>query len=76
MASMTASVGEQRSEHGSNPALKGVICESIGRLADWLRENDYRGYGRSQCPALTPTYTALGAGNDVLSALDGLYQLL
>ena len=44
MASMTASVGEQRGNRGSNPALKATIYESIARLSRWLAENDYRGY--------------------------------
>jgi rhamnogalacturonyl hydrolase YesR len=44
MVSMTASVGEQRGNRGSNPALKATIYESIARLSRWLEENDYRGY--------------------------------
>src|SRR5580698_3168542 len=44
MAVMTASAGEQRVRHGSNTALKATIYESIGRLSQWLEENDYRGY--------------------------------
>jgi rhamnogalacturonyl hydrolase YesR len=44
MASMTASVGEQRGTRGSNPALKSAIYKSIEQLSYWLEENDYRGY--------------------------------
>ena len=44
MASMTASVGEQRGTQGSNTALKAAIYKSIEQLSHWLKENDYRGY--------------------------------
>jgi hypothetical protein len=44
MASMTASVGEQRGTQGSNAALKATIYKSIEQLSHWLEENDYRGY--------------------------------
>jgi rhamnogalacturonyl hydrolase YesR len=44
MASMTASVGEQRGTQGSNTALKAAIYKSIEQLSHWLEENDYRGY--------------------------------
>jgi hypothetical protein len=44
MAIMTASAGERRVGEGSNTALKSMIHESIGRLSDWLEENDCRGY--------------------------------
>jgi rhamnogalacturonyl hydrolase YesR len=44
MASMTASVGEQRERQGSNSAAKAAIFQSIERLSHWLEENDYRGY--------------------------------
>ena len=44
MASMTASVGEQREERAANPAVKGMVYESIERLSHWLEDNDYRGY--------------------------------
>jgi rhamnogalacturonyl hydrolase YesR len=44
MASMTASVGEQRGTQGSNTALKATIYKSIEQLSHWLEENDYRGY--------------------------------
>jgi rhamnogalacturonyl hydrolase YesR len=41
---MTASVGEQREERAANPAVKGMVYESIERLSHWLEDNDYRGY--------------------------------
>ena len=44
MASMTASVGEQRGTKGSNTTLKAAIYKSIEQLFHWLEENDYRGY--------------------------------
>jgi hypothetical protein len=44
MASMTASVGEQRGTRGSDAALKATIYKSIEQLFHWLEENDYRGY--------------------------------
>src|SRR5579863_7145972 len=44
MASMTASVGEQRGTRGSDTALKATIYKSIKQLFHWLEENDYRGY--------------------------------
>jgi len=44
MASMTASVGEQRGTRGSDTALKATIYKSIEQLFQWLEENDYRGY--------------------------------
>ena len=47
MAIMTASAGEQQAQRvgrGSNPAGKALIFESIGRLSNWLENNDYRGY--------------------------------
>ena len=44
MASMTASVGEQRATQRIEPAAKAAIFQSIERLSHWLEENDYRGY--------------------------------
>jgi len=44
MASMTASVGEQRGTKGSDAALKAAIYKSIEQLSHWLEDNDYRGY--------------------------------
>jgi len=44
MASMTASVGEQRGAQGSGTALKATIYNSIGQLSRWLEKNEYRGY--------------------------------
>ena len=44
MAIMTASAGEPRVVQCSNAASKALIYESIGRLSQWLEENDYRAY--------------------------------
>ena len=44
MASITASVGEQRGAQGSGTALKATIYNSIGQLSRWLEKNEYRGY--------------------------------
>jgi len=44
MASMTASVGEQRMGRDSNTASRAYVYESIERLSNWLEQNDYRGY--------------------------------
>jgi hypothetical protein len=44
MASTTASVGKEVSTRTHSPISKDRIFESIGRLADWLERNDYRGY--------------------------------
>ena len=44
MAIMTASAGEQSVGQGSDSAFRASIYESIGRLAGWLEEHDYRGY--------------------------------
>jgi rhamnogalacturonyl hydrolase YesR len=44
MASMTASAGECLGIQGSPERLKDRIFNSIGRLSEWLKEHDYRGY--------------------------------
>ena len=43
MASMTASVGEQRGTRGSSRALKSAIYKSIEQLSHGAVENGYRG---------------------------------
>jgi rhamnogalacturonyl hydrolase YesR len=44
MESMTASAGELVVDRSSSVAEKASIEKSIGKLARWLQENDYRGY--------------------------------
>ena len=41
---MTASAGSVAVFPGTSSGLKDQIFESIGRLSNWLEENDYRGY--------------------------------
>src|SRR5437667_6272618 len=57
MATMTASVGEQRGTQGSNTALKAAIYKSIEQLSRWLEENDYRGYDTFRWPRF-PIYAS------------------
>jgi hypothetical protein len=44
MESMTASAGKEFKPQGGSNILKDQIAESIGRLSDWLEQNDYCGY--------------------------------
>jgi hypothetical protein len=44
MASTTASAGRNSTVAGSGRLSKDQISESIGRLSNWLENNDYRGY--------------------------------
>src|SRR6267378_7036147 len=44
MASTTVSAGNKSSSEATLRAAKDQIGESIGRLSDWLKNNDYQGY--------------------------------
>src|SRR5271169_1703538 len=44
MTSTTVSAGKDFKAQESDGVLKEQISESIGRLSNWLEQNDYRGY--------------------------------
>ena len=44
MGSTTVSAGKSVNLNDATKASSGKVLESIERLADWLEQNDYRGY--------------------------------
>jgi hypothetical protein len=44
MASMTVSAGRKAAVASNDRLSKDQILQSIGRLSEWLKKNDYRGY--------------------------------